>query len=142
MDELTNARPVDEVRELWEFYRSATFMPVGTTVGGLTVWLWAAAYPFDFVVAGSHLAEEPSMQIDVGTKALSVIAYGALHLIPLTTLAPGALDALQSRLSFDYVARQRELLEWQQASERMLKERVSGMVETVLVQGGAYGPLH
>jgi len=103
----TNPTP-DDVRAAWEQFRDATFMLIGDAKD-CTLWVWSAGQEFDFVAAGTHLVGVPEVKVDIGPGALALTAYGALHLVPMTSLSAGSLDVMQPEVVFQLGERQAQL---------------------------------
>lgn len=136
-----NTLTLDEIRAAWDRYRSANFTHVGESSDAAGVWFWSAAHAFDFVTAGMHLDGVPAAGVDVGPKTFALKAFGALHLIPLTSIKVGSLATVQPQMTFRVDQQQACNLAEQLDAEQTLRRLVQQRFLFKAAPGGANGTL-
>ena len=111
---------IDNVRSTWAAYRAECFIRSGFDA----VWLWSAAHDFECSRAMLHLLEAPGAAVDVGTVAIALKAFDALHIVPIVRLTADSFEHLQPMVTFNLRDRQAELRNLQHRAEHSLEALV------------------
>ena len=117
--DLTNPSNED-LRESWAAYRKECFIRIGFDAA----WMWFAAHDFECSRAMLHLLGTPGAAVDVGTDAIALTAFDALHIVPIVRLTALSLKHLQPKTTFNLVDRQAELRNLQTRAEHSLEALV------------------
>ncbi len=71
-----------------------------------------------------HLLETPGAAVDVGTVAIALKAFDALHIVPIVRLTADSFKHLQPKVTFNLLDRQAELRNLQHRAENSLEALV------------------
>lgn len=111
---------LEDLRSSWAVYRAECFIRIGFDAA----WMWSAAHDFECSRAMLHLLDTPGAAVDVGTVAIALKAFDALHIVPIVRLTTLSLEHLQPQTTFNLLDRQAELRNLQHRAEHSLEALV------------------
>jgi hypothetical protein len=118
-------REIDALRDEWTSYRAECFIRIGFDAA----WMWSAAHDFECLRAMLHLLDTPGAAVDVGTVAIALKAFDAVHIVPIVRLTALSLRHLQPKANFNLSDRRAELRSLQGRAENSLEALVRARYE-------------